>query len=419
MQQNNLKYNTLQFIKYTNVAGALYIIATIIFNNFTIHQYGYYVFFLSYIAEFIIDKRWQNFKFTKIHIYYLGMVLFFILPLLYYPFDTTTYFKLLIEKRYPLLGIGIIGFFGLNDKYKLNYFLNTIIISAVAVILYLLIFKVGIINFITRPDRDALFTLGRTEAINQHMMFNFYLNLALISIWYMISRSWQQTKPINRILYISAMTLIFFVLYLSEGRSGFLAGILLMCAFVFFEIWKRKRTLSLLLALLIPFILVLFASGHKRISKESFQEEPRLFLWEAATEVIEESPVWGNGISRAQEKYDTIRNIYETPEYRHHWHEVYHARLIDCHNQYLQIIMEFGVLGILFVIFLYCYPFFIVEPRRKLLSFFILTLCAYQSIFDMFITGPFCLIFCFLTLLLLRMENNIDIGGEEKIIKQE
>ncbi len=412
-KQTAMKLSTI--VHYINLIGALYVVATILFNSFSISVVGYYVFFLSYVAEFIIDKRWQSFRFTKVHVYYSGMLLFFLLPLLYYPFDTTTYFKFLIEKRYPLLGIGIIGFFGLNDKYKLNYFLNTIIISAVAVILYLLIFKVGIVNFITSPDRAALFKFGRTEAVNQHMGFNFYLNLSLISIWYMISRSWHRTKPINRIAYISAMTLVFLMLSLSEGRSGYLAGILLMCAFVFFEIWKRKRTQSLLFALLIPFVLVLFVRGHGEMSKEYLRAEPRLFLWKAATEVIEESPIWGNGMSRAQEKYDIKRDMHETPIFRDYWHGVVHARMIDCHNQYLQIIMEFGVLGILLVIFLYCYPFFIVEPRRKLFSFFILALCAHQSVFDMFITGPFCLTFCFLTLFLLRMENNIDVGGEKTI----
>lgn len=395
-------------VNYINLASALFLVFTAIFHNFRVHEISYYVFFTSYILEIVLEKRWNNFQWNKKNLYYTGMLLFFLLPLLYRPFDTDTYFKLLFEKRYPLLGIGIIGLLGVNGKYKLNYFLNTIIISSVLSILYLIVFKVGVSEFITNPTRDYLFTIQRIEHINSHMMFNFYLNLALISIWYMISRSWRQTRTMNRYLYIGAMTLIFFILYLSEGRSGFLASIMLMCAFIFFEIWKRKKTLGLMLALMIPFVFVALASGHKRLSEEQVKNEPRLFLWEAAVEVIENSSPLGNGMSRAQEKYDICRNEHETPEFKYLWHDVHRVRFIDCHNQYLQITMEFGILGIGLLLFLLIYPGFIVDNQRKLLALFILCLSAYQSIFDMFITGQFCFLFCFLTLLLLVVPNNID-----------
>ncbi len=404
----------ISVVNYINFFGALYLVATAILRDFKVHEIGYYIFFFSYILEIFLEKKWQNLKITKVHVYYLVMLFFFLLAFIYYPFDSTEYFRKLIENRYPLLGIGIIGFFGVNKKYKLNYFLNTIIVSSVLVILYLIFFKIGIVNFLTDPEREDLFTHSRIEFVNQHMMFNFYLNLALIAIWYIITNSWRQTKRLNRYLYIAAMTLIFFVLYLSEGRSGFLAGILLMLSFIFVEIWKRKRVLGLMIGFMIPFLFVFMASSHERISKESILHESRFFLWEAAIEVIEDSPFWGNGISRAQEKYDQVRTLCETEEYYDFWHRTKKVKLLDSHSQYLQSTMEFGVFGILLVLFLYIYPFFIVEKKRRLFSFFILWLCMYQSVFDMFITGQFGLLFGLLTLLILWVDDNIGVNPKKE-----
>ena len=127
------------------------------------------------------------------------------------------------------------------------------------------------------------------------------------------------------------------------------------------------------------------------------------FLWQSAVSVIKESPVWGVGISDAQEKFDLARPKYQTEEYRLRWID----SKIDSHSQYLQTTMEFGIFGLLILLFLYAYPVFIAENNRKLFSFFILFLCAYQSVFDMFITGPFSAIFGILMILVLSVENNI------------
>ena len=394
-------------VNYINLFGMLFLTATVIINSLPLRQIGYYIFLISYMFEFFLEKKWQNIQFQRRHIYYLGMFLFFVLAFLYYPFDSNTYFKKLIEYRYPLLGFAIVGFFGVNSKYKLNYFLNTFIISAVAVVLYLIFFKVGIVEFILNPERDALFTFYRIENLTAHMMFNFCLNISLISIWYILTRSWKRIANWRRFLYIAALTILFFMLYLSEGRSGFLASIMLMSAFVFFEVWKRIRTVGFIVALLIPFVFVGLASHHERMSEQMLKGEARLFLWKAAVEVVKEKPIFGNGISGAQDRFDIFRDKYVSEAFTNFWRVEKGATLIDCHNQYLQTTMEFGIIGLFLLLFLYGFPFFIVEEKRKLFSFFILGLCLYQSIFDMFITGQFCTLFCILILIILNVENNI------------
>jgi len=399
-----------QFTKYlhiVNLFGALFLASTAILASFSVYKIGVSIFFVSYFVEIFVDKKWKSIAFDKKSLYYFVMLFFFLLALIYYPFDSSHYFKGLLEYRYPLLGFGIVGILGLNERYKLNYFLNTLIISSVIVILYLIFVEVGVKEFFVESNRNFLFTEARRLHVNQHMMFNFYLNLSLISIWYILTRSWKRIIKWKRYLYIAALCLIFFILSITEGRSGFLAGLLLMAGFLFFEIWRRRKVIGLAVALVAPFLLVLIASGHERLTKDMIANEARLFLWEATLPVIKENPVLGVGISRAQQAYDISRSEYETPEFHHVWFEIEKVSRIDSHSQYLQTTMEFGVFGLLFLLFIYIFPYFIVEKRRQLFSFFILCLCAYQSIFDIFLTGQFATIFCVLMLLILSVENNI------------
>lgn len=162
--------------------------------------------------------------------------------------------------------------------------------------------------------------------------------------------------------------------------------------------------IGLIIGLIVPFLFIGIASQHKRISEKAFEEEPRLFLWESAIPVIKEKPLFGWGVSNAQEQFDTARTKYQTEGFRLTW---MNKGMLDSHNQYLQTTMEFGVFGLLIALFLYIYPIFIVDKNRRSLSFFIIFLCMYQSVFDMFITGQFSLLFTLLTILILKTENGL------------
>ena len=181
-------------------------------------------------------------------------------------------------------------------------------------------------------------------------------------------------------------------------------GILLMLSFVFFEIWKRRKIMGIVIGLLIPFMLIGISSYQRRMSEKSLETEPRLFLWESAIPVIKEKPIFGHGISNAQELFDIARTKYETEDYRLTW---LNSKHLDCHNQYLQTTMEFGIFGLLILLFLYIYPIFIVEKERRLFAILLIFLIAYQSVFDMFVTGPFSTIYGILMLLILSADNNI------------
>lgn len=394
-------------INYLNLISLLYLVAVTIYAYFPIQRIGFFLFFGSYLIEIFLEKKWNNIRLDKKGIYFLGMFLFFLLAILYLPFeDSIKYTNVLIEKRLPLLGLSIVGFLGLNKKFKLNYFLNTFIISSIAAIFYLIFIRIGIHEFISNPLRSDVFMTNRIAYVNGHLMFNFYLNMSLISIWFVLSNRFKEMSWWKITLYITAFILFFYILSISEGRTGFTEGCLLLSGFIFIEIWKQKRKVALIIIALIPLLLFGVFSQHKRMSEKEIQTEPRLFLWQSAIPIIKEKPILGNGISVAQEKFDISRTKYQTEEFRL-WSQQLKCEILDSHNQYLQTIMEFGIIGLLLLVFLYFFPILIAEKRKKLFAILLMFLCAYHSVFDMFLTGQFSFLFGLIVILILLVENNV------------
>jgi hypothetical protein len=91
-------------VHWFNLLAALFLTATMMFE-FVDVPWGLlpqFLFFSSYIVEFFLDKKWKRVTLNKTHLYFLVMFGFFGLALVYYPFDSTTYFRVLLERRYAL-----------------------------------------------------------------------------------------------------------------------------------------------------------------------------------------------------------------------------------------------------------------------------------------------------------------------------
>lgn len=400
----------VRIVNYFNLLSALILSVSLIFFQYNILKTGYLLFFGSYVVEIFVEQKWKNIKLDKRSIYFFGMLLFFLLAIIYLPFETSRkYTHLLLDKRLPILGFSIVGIFGLNKKFRLSYFFNTFIVTSVVVIFYLVFYRIGISEFIHNPLRAELLSAQRILWVNSHMIFNFYLNVSLIAIWFILKRTWQDLHWWKKVGYFVAFIIIFGILSISEGRSGFLMAILLTLSFVFIELIKRNKMIGIIVGILIPFLFVGIVSHHKRMSEKMLEGEPRIFIWESALSVIKEGPFIGFGISDAQEKFDEARTHYQTEEYRLQWASSKH---LDSHDQYLQTTMEFGIVGLGLLLFLYFYPLLIVDGKRKFFAILLLGLCIYQSIFDMFITGPFSMFFGLIVCLILVVENDM-IKSEE------
>ena len=399
-------------INYINLFSALVLTASTIFTFSDFTRVTLFIFFISYIIEVLMEKKWIGFILDKKRIYFLIMLIFFLLAPLSVLFDDSPkYFKFLYERRLALFGFSIIGLFGLNDKYNIKFFFQTIILISLIAISYLLFWRVGIYEFISNPDRSEIFNVARTQYVHGHMMFNFYLNISLIGIWYIFSNYWNKISPLKFTLYSLTILIFIFILFISEGRTGFTEASLLIMSFVFIEIWKKNRKVAIGLVLIIPLVLFGLFSHHKRMSEKDLQTEPRIYLWQSAVSLIKEKPVFGFGVSNSQEEFDIERTKFQTEEFRIWSIDIKH---IDSHNQFLQTTMEFGFCGLLILLIVYVFPIFIVERKKLLLTLMIVGISLYHSIFDMFMTGQFGLIFCILiSLLLLTKDRNLILVQEE------
>ena len=396
-------------VHWFNLLAALFLTATMMFE-FVDVPWGLlpqFLFFSSYVVEFFLDKKWRRVKLDKTHLYFLVMFGFFGLALIYYPFDSTTYFRVLLERRYALAGFAFVGFFGVNDKYKLSYFLNLFVVTSLLIIAYLLVVRIGLSDFFESDQKIRLFNRMRTAYVNQHMGFNLFLDLALVSIWYLFKSSWRSMPIWKRIVYMVSTGLFLSCLLISEGRAGFLITIVLVCVIIGFELWKRLSKWGLLVAFMLVVIAIGFASQHQRIRNMNIEGDPRVFLWQSAWTVIKEKPLLGHGISTAQEHFNVERERNQTSSFEFEVKTIWPDVIIDSHNQVTQTWMEFGLLGVCFLMYLWLSPLLIVDKKRRLFTLLMLLLCVNQAMFNPFITGSSSALFGIIVVLLLRVPNNL------------
>ncbi len=406
----------IKIVNLLNLFACCWLLVRFLFWNIDLPYWfeygGLYLFFTTFVVEILLEKRWRNIHWNKTTLYFCLFFVFFILGVVYAPFDGSEYFRHHMEARYSLLGFSIVGIFGVNKYYKLSYLFNVMIISSFLAIVYLVFFKIGLPEFVTSSERSILFTNARIATVNAHMGFNLYLNLSLVGIWYICTRKWEKMSRLLRYSYIFILFVLFFVLSISEGRSGFLASLVIMSTFIIIEAWKHRKVFGLFVALSLPILAFFISTQHARLSEDMIQSEPRLDFWHSAIELISEKPIFGYGMSNAQEAFNSVNMKYTEPAYSEFWKHK-NPWYIDTHNQYLQTTLEFGMLGLVLLLVIYFMPIFIVSVEKRILAVFICGLCAYQSMFDMFITGQFCMFFCLLMLFLLRVPDDI---GHKKIV---
>ena len=282
----------------------------------------------------------------------------------------------------------------------------TIIISIIAK--YLLIVILGLYDFINNESRFDLFNSARIQWINSHTIFNYYLNISIVFIWYILTFSWNKIKGWQRFFYLTATALIFFSITISEGRSGFLTGIILFVGYIIFYFFKRNKKVGILIALLTPLFVVGLASQKERFSNQSLQNEPRLILWKTAFDIVKTAPILGHGISDPQNKFMESLSTNQSKEFIV---ANQNNKILDAHNQYLQTLMEFGITGLILLVFIYIFPILLVEKQLKIVTIYLIATILFQSFFDVFFTGIFSHFFSFLMILILVVPNNLTADG--------
>ena len=340
---------------------------------------------LSLTIEFVYNKRWQGFKWEAKHWYLCIVLLYFSLFYLHLPFEKLYYrswVKILERNNAYLLLLVFCGFLGFGKEHKLSYYLNTLIVVAVLSVLYIVCYKIGLGNFIAAEDKTWAFANERIASVNHHMKYNMYLNLALIGIWYLLSRGYQRMRWWLISYYVLCFVILFYTLSITEGRNGFLMCLITLIFIVVIETWKRNKWLSVVCLVGVLIVAGLLFAHNKRLDNNHLKEEPRLFLFKVAKEMIKEKPLLGWGANEGQYFFTQHRMAHPECEYYNgHFLDSQVYPYTDSHSQYLQTLIVYGTVGLAVLLATFTMPFFI--TCKKQLAFLIIALVATQSVTQM------------------------------------
>ena len=195
--------------------------------------------------------------------------------------------------------------------------------------------------------------------ITQRLYLGFFI---VISIILLLERYGKTSN--RKVKYIYLLLFVFFLisLFLIASRSAIAIAFLTLTTSIIYNI-KNKYRIGFLLTMSIVFLAIIFNS--KTLSKRflysddsirpSFIEkikthEPRYDIWKFSTQIFkEEKPyVFGIGTFRTQELLVSKYQLMPI-EKRKNW---FMERNFNTHNQYLDILISFGLIGLFVFLFL-------------------------------------------------------------------
>lgn len=153
------------------------------------------------------------------------------------------------------------------------------------------------------------------------------------------------------LLSVSIAILTMNVIYITPGRSGYLALIVLGSTLAFtYSYSKKKYAAPALIILIIPLLLLSSPTVRQRVAQGSSETVAyeskaeatsmgmRMLLWNNTFKLIKERPLFGYGTGGFQKAYKNM--VFNKPA----WEQVITH---DPHNQFLKITAENGVVGLL------------------------------------------------------------------------
>ncbi len=382
--------NIRQIITYLQVISLLALVATMAFRTSVFTRWIMITAGVFFILEFIVNKRWQTWHWTRDKWLYVAMIALYLYAFIWHigSETNTSRFSIAIRDRLPLILCGIVGLLGLNKMIKLHHVAYIFLFTAVLSSIYIVSQTAGL-SFFTLPweQKTAMFAYYRITLVNQHMQYNLYLNFSLIFAFYLLCR--QQTTIIIRILTIIATLWIFFILCLTDGRVGLASCVLLtvlICVITVYRFGKWK----LLLPIFVVFAIIggFAFSNNKRIDIEKIKKDPRVMLWQAGWLTVKDAPILGQGVCDARyafiEKEHQIPNLLKWAQKDIKGKYKGDVQRVQVHNTYLEIWSEFGIIGLATLLFIFAFPLFLPPTQNRVFIALIIVICGIQCMFDTF-----------------------------------
>lgn len=374
------KFNIPKIVEYSTVATSLLLAASLIFEIGLV-RIPVTLFCCSVFADIIINRRWKNAKWDKSKLIFIAMILYYLLGWVSHSFETENLdlFYREIENRLPFIAFGIIGLLGwVTPKLKPQHIAIVMIATSLICTLWswttMLMIEELPNNF---GEYQHLFIEHR---VNSHMVYNIYLNTTILfSIYSLLHTS----KFKSKIAYGSAIAVLYAILLTTEGRVGFFTANLLIFGFISYLVFRRKKILFTIPYTVIAIILFdVVIMSHEKVKDSA--DDPRIAIWENTINLIKEKPIFGHAINGARIAF--IENRYNNEEFAHYLNflDEENKDIVDAHphNVFLNSMLEFGIIGILLLGFIYAYPLFVLRGERFVYTIGFIMIIGVQSLFE-------------------------------------
>jgi len=178
-------------------------------------------------------------------------------------------------------------------------------------------------------------------------------------------------SAIKRGIWLLISIVFLFVVYLLSSKAGFLALTTLLPFYILCKLYKKYSkwiVVSLVLVLIAGFFAiaktnVIINYSIEGISKErfdtTFQNDIRVMIWKSALGVIRHNLIFGvgTGDASAELKKEFLARGYSLGYYDN----------LNAHNQYLEVFLENGLVGLLLFLAMLGFMLFIAISERNLI----------------------------------------------------
>ncbi len=345
-----------------------------------------------FICEYIINQRWRKWAWSRDKWLYVAMIAFYLYIFIWHIGSNsfTPRFNKALEQRLAFVLCGGIGLLGFNSRIRLRDITWVFIAASILTSLYI-IYHSGGFEFFTHTwkKQSYYFALNRIEYINSHMVYNLYLNVTLVFAFALLSQ--RRIRRWTRVFLTLACLWIVYILCLTEGRVGLFTTLVLLILFIFQ--WLRRYGWKIIVPILLiygcacTFILM---QNERMTVNHLFKYNPRTLIWEAGWKTIQESPIIGQGVCDAREmfvvkaqEHDGLFNFWEpyvTQKKNGIWYYVHP------HNAFLEVWGEFGIIGLLTLLFIFLYPLLLVPKKNRIYITMIIICFGIQCLFDAFLS---------------------------------
>ena len=184
------------------------------------------------------------------------------------------------------------------------------------------------------------------------------------------------------IFLLSASILPFIALGKSGSRAGALSLFLVIFLYLIFKVFKDRKNIKFIsvITIIILFTGLFLPKEYKEKLKTSFQttenisNEDRIVMWKTGIEIFKENPIFGigsykKGIYPHVQKY--VEENVKDEQLRREF--INRDRFAKLHNMYIDFFVQNGILGLLYLVFLFVlipFEFFKSEKNKESIAAF-------------------------------------------------